>query len=1165
HVGTAALSADMAVLPLLRGEILGRRLCASGAVVDIGTPDSAMYMTTRLKMAEIDDASVRLSSQQIEVGRLRGAGARVRMLMRPDTVAPEVKTDTVPVRWHIALGQADLSDVDFGMQMQPLIDTLACVVPRASVRGAMVDMATNRIAVDDIAIDSVDARYIYFPADYAASYPLKAAEPADTAASLPWTVTARSLSLTNSRALYALKGYSPPTAAFDPQYIAASEIDIAVDSFRNRGQEITVPIRRISARERCGVPLSLTGWFGMDSTAMTARNILLSTPTSAVKLDGSMGIAPAGSTLTLMQLPVELRLNARISNDDMRRLVPYPSTAIVRQLPAASPLDADVDLAGVASQRVELRRCLVRIPGYVEVTAQGCVDNMLGGLDRMTADISLTGRMRNGNFLKPMFLDAKTGKEINLPPLSVSGNVTARNGVVSGDVQARTAGGALALDASWNNRSQGYDLTLDASSFPLQSIMPGLEMSDIDADVTAVGHGLDPFSPETDMKARIGLRHMVYKGQSLDNIVADATLAGGVADLKVTSANKAVDLTVAATGNLAGSELVWNFDGDIRNLDLKALGMSPTVSEGSVKLTGDARLDFVRPPFAPAKGESQADVLALLRCVQASVDVSSLYWRMPDMTVNGNDVMLRLDADTAVTMARLDNHDLSASFTAYDSPAGLLPRLSQTAAVVGQQIKARGIKADTLHTTLPRFNLDFKAGRDNILANYLLDLDMKFDSVSFMAANDSILTARGNVVSLQVGKTTIDSVALTMHQRRDYLVYDITVDNKPGTMDQFAWINGRGYLGPENFALAVKQKNIGGDTGFSFGTLINMPDSSTVLLRFVPYHPVIGYKDWQINRDNFIKYNMASRHLDANIDLRNDVSTLQILTEHHQGDSAQDDLVVRLKDIELADWATLTPFAPPVKGNLSADVRLGIQGADINGRGTLGLAGLTYAGQPVGDFDMGLDVTTNTSGVIKATTSLKVNGQEAITASGVLNDSTASNPFMLDCRVIRFPLSVANAFLPQGTARMAGVLNGEMEVTGQMSSPRFNGWLAFDSASVTPAMLGTALAFPSDRIPVDDNVVRFNNFAIKAVNDNPLRINGWVNMQDMSVMKLDLDIKANNMQLVGGKRQRGADVYGKAFVDVDARVKGSTRFMSVDASLALLAGSNVTYVIPTLT
>lgn len=163
--------------------------------------------------------------------------------------------------------------------------------------------------------------------------------------------------------------------------------------------------------------------------------------------------------------------------------------------------------------------------------------------------------------------------------------------------------------------------------------------------------------------------------------------------------------------------------------------------------------------------------------------------------------------------------------------------------------------------------------------------------------------------------------------------------------------------------------------------------------------------------------------------------------------------------------------------------------------------------------------------------------------------------------MIHFPLATVNPFLPADMMRLRGTLNGSMQVSGNSKNPLLNGNIDFDSTAVKVAMTGTEYTFSDVDIPVVDNVVTFNNFAISGVNENPLTINGRVDMSDMTSPKLDLKFDANNMMVVNTTRAaRGADIYGKAYLGLDARVKGSTRLLNIDADVTVMSGTNVTYV-----
>ncbi len=264
----------------------------------------------------------------------------------------------------------------------------------------------------------------------------------------------------------------------------------------------------------------------------------------------------------------------------------------------------------------------------------------------------------------------------------------------------------------------------------------------------------------------------------------------------------------------------------------------------------------------------------------------------------------------------------------------------------------------------------------------------------------------------------------------------------------------------------------------------------------------------------------------------------------------------------MQDWLAINPFAPAIQGDLSADMNFSRTDKSIDGAGTLTLTDFTYGRQRVGTFSLDTEVQTS-GGIIRASADMFIDGQKALTLNGNLNDSTKSDPFLLDLKVINLPLNIANPFLGPDVASLSGSLKGEMDVTGHLSTPVLNGWLRFDAASVKVPMLGSTFKFSDDKIPVDSSVVKFGNYTIRGLNNNPLAINGTADISNFANTLLDLSLNARNTQIVNGKRgARGVNVYGKAYIDLDASVKGSTNFLNVDAALKLLPGTNVTYVMP---
>ncbi len=252
-----------------------------------------------------------------------------------------------------------------------------------------------------------------------------------------------------------------------------------------------------------------------------------------------------------------------------------------------------------------------------------------------------------------------------------------------------------------------------------------------------------------------------------------------------------------------------------------------------------------------------------------------------------------------------------------------------------------------------------------------------------------------------------------------------------------------------------------------------------------------------------------------------------------------------------------------MKGNLNADVKLRQVDGNFNGVGNIGIDNFFYNKERVATLKLDFDVTTKPGGMVYATSDVYVDGRKTMTLAGNLNDSTSTSPYNLDFSMIHFPLETVNPFLPPKVVRLRGTLNGNMQISGDAEAPRFNGSIDFDSTAVRLYMTGMDYAFSDEKIPVVDNLITFDRFAISGVNENPLNINGTVDISSLASPKIDLTARANNMQLVNSRKaSKGADVYGKAFISLDSHIHGDMSLLFVNADLRIVPPTNVTYVIP---
>lgn len=1145
-MAASSLSADVALLPLFTGRVRVGEVLAENAAYRMGAPDSALYMVIDARRIALDGVGVCLSDMSIRLDDGLISGGRLAMLMNPDTTPPTPPAP--PTKMSIDLGRVRLDDFTYSMRMLPTIDTLSAHIRSSELKGGNIDLYKQTIGLGTFAGRGLSARYIApDSATIAAGGPYPVAAPVpDSLASAPWTIRIDSISFTHSDALYTTAGVRP-LPGLDFAYIAVDSLDLDVHDFYNRATTLSLPLS-LRGRERCGVTLAIDGELGIDSVALSFKNINLNTPRgTAVAAEGILGM---GDMAGDPSLPLGLQLDGSFAGADLADMFPAFSPYLAA-IPRHEPLRLEVDATGTTG-RLEIATLGLDLNHSVSLDAKGVVENFMAP-DRLAGDITLSGRIIDVNSFKNAFLDPATAKTLRVPPMTVNGHVAMRGGVVNGNMRAATKGGRVGLAGRWYGKGETYSGTLDLSTFPIDAFMPLLGVGSVTAKASVQGKGYSPFKKSTAIKAHADIAKAEYGGVAYTDISADANLADGMADVEVISQSDAADFTLTANGNLDGDTYTWHADLDGRYIDLYALKLMAEPSSLEVSMNGEATI-------GPGKNDINGKVL-----------IGDVYYRTVKGTIGLSDIEAVLTANDSLTSASLHNRDLAVNF---NSPVGLdslTTGFGNVGAILAEQVKLMSINVDTVDRAMPPFDLVIHGARSNLVNDILAPSKMSVRSFDLHAFKDSVFVAGGKIMRFDTGSMTLDSIYVGARQHDGHFHIGAGVRNRPGNLDEWHSVTLTGTVDGNALALRLRQKNLKGKTGFDIGIAAEAEAAdTTIVLHVKPFDPVIGYKDWTVNPDNFISYTIPSQHVDANLHMEGGNSSLAVYTEEGDAHDAhgheQEDLVIKLGNIHLQDWIAVNPFAPPVKGDVSADMRLNRHDGMLVGNGSASIANFLYGKEKVADFKADFNVAATPSGMVHAKADVFVNGMKTMTLAGALNDSTATSPLDLDFSVIHFPLATANPFLPSSVGKLSGMLNGNLRITGTDAKPIFNGTLDFDSTAVRLAMTGTAYRFSETPVQVVDNLVSFDDFSIYGCNDNPLSVNGRVDISDMADMKLNLSLKADNMMIVDSKRaSKGADIYGKGYISLNANAHGSMRFMQINADLSVNSGTNITYVIPEAT
>ena len=1133
-------SLDVKFWPLLLKKVVVEGAELTGADYRMVSSDSSMVLSANLRQVTLDVAKIALSRDSISLGNALASGGDIVLHYFPEKVK-ESEPDSTTSAWKINAESIVLSDVRYRMAMQPTIDSMDVNVKQAKLLKGDIDTGLCRVKVGQLGIDSLDVAYFYPTVTEESPQAEEATDDAAADDTLPWTVTADKLILSNSHAIYALKG-AKPASGLDMDFIEVSDVNFEIDSLYNRGMEVTVPLKQFYATERCGVQITNAhGVFAMDSNAMAIKKFDIKTVVSQISVDAEMGM---GAFEAPYDGIIDLTADAMIDVVDIEKLFPLYDLYL-KTIPRHRPLELTARMNGTAKQ-LNINKLRAELPRYAFAEVTGKVNNVTDSKN-LGGDLAILGRFDNINFIKPSVLDAEMNKQVHFPPMTVKGHAKMHGNNMSGDVDLALATGKTVGNAKFNTASNAYDVQMEMQSMPLHAVMPLSPFGDVTARMKVNGRGFDIMRPSTQLDATFDIDYLHYGDTDYRNMLCNVKLHDGQFEANIDSENDNCNFSMQCGGELKADHYVVAMDCDVRDINLQELRLSDVAMGGSGKLKafGDVNLATM-----------ECDVIAEIQSLKVQYDTINL---------STSGVSMAFESSDSTISARLDNEDLSVDFTSNVGIRTFIEQATHSQEVAMNQMQKISLNIDTLQSALPPFTLQLGMGKNGLVQQYLKQNGVEMRQLNFDLYNDSTIYGNGVVQRLDAMGTKIDTITARLVQKGKYLGYAFHMGNRPGTMDNFASATLMGGVLNSRLTTIYDVKDIKQRTGYHFGTHADLNDSVVRVNIFTP-KPLIGYKEWQVNDDNYVLYDYKNKHLDANLLLEGGNSgTINLFTNHVESEEhehGQEEVNLQVKNLKIEEWLSMFPFAPDMSGELSTDMQISYRGDQFWGEGKSSLKNFKYEGETVGDFDLTALMTLDPkTGNTNLESYMNVNGAKVMFAAGVLNDSTATSPMSLKLDIDSFPISTATAFIPNGIAELQGYLIGEMTMTGSFDKPIFSGHVVADNGAIYVPMFGSKILFPNTVIPVDSSVIRFNKYALMSCNDKPLVIDGYVDITNMNSSYVDLSIQGRGVQFVDSKQIKKSQLFGRGYADVSATAKGRMSELYVNADVALLSGTNLTYVL----
>ncbi len=177
---------------------------------------------------------------------------------------------------------------------------------------------------------------------------------------------------------------------------------------------------------------------------------------------------------------------------------------------------------------------------------------------------------------------------------------------------------------------------------------------------------------------------------------------------------------------------------------------------------------------------------------------------------------------------------------------------------------------------------------------------------------------------------------------------------------------------------------------------------------------------------------------------------------------------------------------------------------------------------------------------------------------GTIAPQSKEEQMNLAINMDKFDLAIANGFVSSFASDLEGVLScKDLKVRGMFSSPEIVGTLHLDKAAMKVNMLGTKYYFTDD-ITVDRNKLSFDNFILRDAQKNKITINGNVAHNDFSTFDIDLKAVAEKIKILDTKESSDQMYYGTAYASATVLIKGDSTMIDITGTAKTEAGTSLT-------
>lgn len=889
------------------------------------------------------------------------------------------------------------------------------------------------------------------------------------------------------------------------------------------------------SEERSGLQVSdLHANVELDTARINLNDVELRTPTSRLRAEVDMEWAALTPN---RRGKMEARLSADVSKQDILLLAGNNLPQDITSRYPERMLTAEAELTGNIDS-VTLRSLRLVMPEMMDVTMSGAAGSLLDS-QHLAADLHWEAQTWDLSLVQQMF-DLTS---FRIPALSFTGDTHIHDGnyAIQGDLLQ--AGGRLNLNAHYNANDESYRAWLDAKELMVSNFVPMDSVLCLSASASMTGRGTDFLSPKSRLSGRADVSQLHYGSRDVSHIHLDGQMQQGRSFVNFLSANETLDADGCVEVLVAGRKIEDAlFSIDMRGIDLYSLGITEKPLSVSMALHANGHSDLKDNHWL-------------------SGSMNAIALQTADSTFYPKDIRTELFLQPDTLSAYLSAGDLEVRMDSREGIGQVMDGAMKYWQELSSQIEEKAFDQPRLRQHLPEADLCIQSGRQNPLANIAAMMGYTYQACDIDIHTDTLsgINGHGWVHSVNTGSIVLDTIQFKLAQDQRGMELTSRVCNGKHNPDITFDARLQATLSPQKASLGLVYYDDRGRKGVDLGAEAAF-HHGTIRLHLQPLRPVLAYRHFTINEDNYIFLDSLHR-IDANLDLLADDGTgLKVFSMPNE--MAEQDITVSINQLNLGELCSVLPYMPVITGFLQGDVHLLQTGGTLSAGADMRVKDMAYEGCPMGDIGINTAYMPNEDGSHYVDGFLTQNEAEIMTFTGMYQSEGEGGEDRLDADIDlqRFPLATVNGLMPE-MAQLSGFFNGNIHVEGTTSRPQVEGRILTESMHLLSPIYSVDLRVPDDTISIQHNRMDLSRLKAYSTGSRPLQLGGYVDFADLDRIALKVSVAGRNFELINAPKNRKAEAYGKVFVDANLLVQGLLSDLSVTGNLAVLGNTDLTYVL----